>query len=398
MTDSAEAARPFTELGNYDWPALPAEESARRWFERLRSRLRPKDEGPLIAQENLQRAGADRLDQLVPTPPTGPLADDLALSLRDWWPGDAASVRVVVMPPGDPDDTVADWGRRNGATMPEPPERLRLLDSARLALPDLTASLIVIPRLEDWFLRHSDGMDLVERLLAAVDDAPGRVLIGCNSWAWRYLSAVAGADVTLPRPMIFQAFDDKRLAGWFRQLARLDDPAAREGQMVFRRVDTGGDVFLADEDEDRQSDYFRKLAARSLGIPWVAWHIWRQGLRTGRDIAEADDDEGRPEAVEKMRDADETTVWVSALDEGSLPARGGQDILLVLQALMIHGPLGAEALRHTLPLVGRSVAAPALLKAGMVTKDAQGRIAVAPEAYPTIRSGLRNSGFPMDKL
>ncbi len=28
-----------------------------------------------------------------------------------------------------------------------------------------------------------------------------------------------------------------------------------------------------------KSDYLKKLAAHSLGIPWVAWHLWRRSLR-----------------------------------------------------------------------------------------------------------------------
>lgn len=409
MTSKAEDARPFIQLGAYDRPALPAEESARRWLERLRNRLRPADEAPLMPGENLERAGADRLDRIAPHPPTGPLREDLELTLADWARGPGPSACVVVLPPGDPDDTLAAWAGRNGAVVPEPPERARLLDSRRLELPDLSAPLIVIPRLEEWFLRHSDGMDLLERLLAAIDEAPGLVLVGCNSWAWRFLASVFGADALLPPALTFQPFDAPRLAAWFMHLAR--DEGEADDQIVFRRVDTGSDVFADEAEAHRKNDYFRKLAARSLGIPWVAWHIWRQGLRTGRDLAESeeraenggDGPEGdgsgaRPPAVEALRAEDETTVWVATLDDGTLPSRGGQETLLVLHALMLHGPLTAEMLRHTLPVVGRSVAVPALLRAGLATRDAQDRIAVRPEAYPTVHDGLRNAGFPVGEM
>ena len=136
-------------------------------------------------------------------------------------------------------------------------------------LPSLEGdTLLVIPRLEHWFLRNRTGLVMLRRLLAALHLSERRVLISCNSWAWSFLCKAAEIDMILPEPVTFAPFDAARLKDWFGDLAIADGTSA----IQFKYSQTGEDLFAAEtpEGDGDSDDYFRRLAAHSLGIPWMA--------------------------------------------------------------------------------------------------------------------------------
>ena len=147
-----------------------------------------------------------------------------------------------------------------------------------------------------------------------------------------------------------------------------------------------------DADGELEHDYFLHLAARSLGIPWVAWHQWRRSLRSG--LEEKDEPTEAPEQESKD---DQQTLWVAALEDYSLPGEKSDIALLVLQALLIHGGLTAEELRLVIPVIGDSNILVALRNAGLI-ENRDGQFTCLAAAYPAIRSGLITAGFPKDQL
>ena len=266
------------------------------------------------------------------------------------------------------------------------PDRAALTDPDPPA-PDLDAAgsgegPLVVPRLERWFLRRHDGLAAVRGLLAAVERTDRRVLVGCNGWAWDFLCAAVRANLGLPAPRTFRAFGAKRLAGWFAELA------ADAGGARFRSPKTGRDI-PADGTVD---DFHRTLAARSRGIPWVAWDLWRRSLRTEAP------DESDAAAATPPAPGERRTLWVAALEEFTLPTRHEPEALLALHALLIHGPLTREELAAVAPDAGGPPTASALLAAGFVRREKCGELAVVPAAYPAIRAGLAAAGFPTDSL
>ena len=78
---------------------------------------------------------------------------------------------------------------------------------------------LVLPHLEHCFLRHYDGLTLLRRLLDHIFSRSRRWLVGCDSWAWAYLSKALKVDTVFPTPFILEAFDQERLKIWFQQLA-----------------------------------------------------------------------------------------------------------------------------------------------------------------------------------
>ena len=230
-------------------------------------------------------------------------------------------------------------------------------------------------------------------------------MIGCNSWAWAFLRTAVDAHLLLPNGRTFRAFDADRLAAWFREMARRlhSGPGGEPDPALFRLSATGG-VVLGSDEQSEAKNYYRVLAARSLGIPWVAWDLWRRSLRSEKqaehDAANGDaDDRAAAEASKAPDEPERRTLWVAALEEFTLPSRREPDALLILQALLIHGPLTEAELRSVLPAVrGAGIGLlSALAGAGFVTRLGE-RLICAPAAYPSVRAGLAAAGFPTDRL
>ena len=385
----------FIPLAEYKEPAMPAQELLRTVVGRVQALLNRGAPKPFIADDRLKKATMDKLNEVVAPPACGPLLAELDRTVADWTAENSvvSTVKMIVLPPCDENAILETWARQHGHQLLDPLERDTLIQLPPVPLPALDgAGLLVVPRLEDWFLRHRNGLRTVRNLLAALDAGGRPAVVGCNSWAWAFLVKAVSADLILPDAVTFLAFDEMRLHRWFGQLAS----AEATGGVRFRRSSTGANVLALGKDGTPKDDYLRTLAGRSLGIPWVAWHMWRRSLRSGEDEGAASD----AKAVVSS-DEDETpgeqTLWVAALDEYVLPGKNEQAALLVLQALLIHGPLSAAQLRLVLPLVGESNIVSVLVKAGFLTRDGD-RFGCSPAAYPAIRAGLASAGLPLDRF
>ncbi len=168
----------------------------------------------------------------------------------------------------------------------------------------------MIPRLERWFLRQRDGLHTVQSLHALLARSERHCLVGCGNWAWRFMVKSAGADLALPRPQIFEAFDARSLRDWFATLAR-----DKEGVEATFRLAGNGDDLLACKDDDGEplNPYLRQLAEGSGGIPWVAWNLLRAGLKVSGG------QEPLSDRVTSATAGNTRTVWVFNVDDPALP-------------------------------------------------------------------------------
>ncbi len=373
--------RPLIALGEYDPPALPAQEWLRQKWAQLLALLQHSDDRPFIADDKLERATLTMLDKVVAPPACGPVIDELSatVAVRESEQLAATRLTLIVIPPCDENDVIGTWARRDGLAVLDPPERDALPGST--VSPDLSGEgLLVVPQIERWFLRCGDGLAAVRALLEALERTGRRCVIGCSSWGWAFLSHAVQADLILPQPLTFEPFDAARLKDWFADLS-----GAGDGEMQFRLA-ASGDQLLSGQGSERD-EFFEKLAALSRGIPWVAWHLWRQALRSNddADMPTANDHDHRQ------------TLWVAALNELALPGNHPQVALLVLHALLIHGSLTAEELHLTTPVDGRTAIIASLLRSGFIERSGDD-LRVRTAAYPSIRSGLVSAGFPKVNL
>ncbi|MDD1449820.1 hypothetical protein NHF48_000925 [Sphingomonas sp. H160509] len=381
--------------------------------------------GAFIADDRLQSNTLERLDEVVAPPAAGPVIDELEASIQPWLSAQPLERRfkLIILPPCDESDIVGVWAEREGHTCLQPPPRDTLCD-ANLSLENLPASgLLVVSRLERWFLRERGCLKAVRNLLDVLQASDRPCVIACNSWAWSYLRAAIQADAVMPEGLVFKPFDGPRLQHWFSDLACND---LTQG-VRFRSSATGKDVLSRDDDGESDGEFFERLGARSRGVPWVAWHLWRRSLRRNRDDGESDgefferlgarsrgvpwvawhlwrrslrrnrDDGSGETAAEAMIEPGEETLWIAALDELVLPGEHPQSALLVFHALLIHGVLTIAELHRTVPAIGQSNVVSALVMSGFLERDGEG-VRCRAAAYPAIRQGLSKAGYPMDEL
>ena len=133
----------------------------------------------------------------------------------------------------------------------------------------------------------------------------------------------------------------------------------------------------------------------------MAWHLWRESLREELDEeAKGKAADSKPAASDapvaaSVPGQDRLTLWVVALEEYALPNRVQDDSLLVPQSLLLHGGLTHEQLLHTLPFTGSYNTVSGLMAAGIVQLSEGGELQCTPQAYPAIRRGLEQAGFPV---
>lgn len=439
----APRAAGLVPLADYRAPGMPAEHVVRAMWRRIKDRFSPSESDPVRADNRLQATTVKLLDEVAGQPACGPLLDDLDAAMRAWVDEPHGSFHcVVVLPPCDAADLIGGWARSRGHAVLCAPDRDRghalsvvqgggEAPGARKApasradhatgndclVPGTPSSLLVIPRLESWFLRRRNGLLAVRALLAELQQSERRCLIGCNSWAWAFLVRAAGASLVLPSPRTFGAFDAKRLQAWF---AELGAASSQPGRVAFRLAHSGADVLATEGDGALANNYLEELAARSHGIPWVAWHLWRNGLRTGIDAVETQKANGhavnkvsesaahasqvvadaRHEAgkiLEKIIPPGERTFWITGVPDPDLPHHQDDNALLVLHALLIHGALDTAELLSVLPDATAAEVLPALLRAGFLEQQGS-QLVVKPSAYPAVRRALLADGFPIGAL
>lgn len=397
QTDDGPRPIGLVALSDYQSPGMPAEHVVCAVWRRVKQRFQSSPSTAVRPDNRLQPTTLKALDEVVRPPACGPLMDDFDTAVRTWLEDPGSTFHsVVVLPPCDCDDVMGTWAKARGHTVLCAPARDRGHALSVIAGTDKNAaadaSILVIPQLELWFLRQRNGLKAVRALLAELQQAERRCLIGCNSWAWAFLVRAVGAGLVLPSPRTFAAFDGQRLQAWFAELA----VPTGDGRVAFRLASNGADVLETKEDGALAHNYLDELAARSHGIPWVAWHLWRDALRTGIDADEASKAHGNGQLKNGIH-GNERTFWITGVPDPELPAHHDDNALLVLHALLMHGALGNEDLLSVLPDATAAEVLPALLRAGFIERR-KGRLAVLPAAYPAVRRVLLADGFPMGDL
>ena len=349
-----------------------------------------------VTDDQLSRTDLSTLREFIDEPVCRPLLDSLNNKCEGANRTDSF-LELLIIPPCDSTGLIADWAKQNGHQVLMPPARDALCAHLSPELATLDGEgLLVIPRLEHWFMRHRRGLRHVSALLTKIRQCDRPVLVSCNSWCWRYLVHVVDADLILPEPVTFEAFDAQRLRDWIHQLSSGDDNDA----VRFLDVRDGHNITQGDNISERLIE----LADLSLGIPWVAWQLWRRSLRTAdeRDAEEVKDAEEAGEAGEeddKRRSAGKTqaksdakTLWVTSNPSPLIPPGHEPESHRLLHALLIHDSLSVEELTDVLPNLGESKIVPALMRAGFI-EMLNDQLRVRAAAYPAVRSALSGAGI-----
>lgn len=374
----------------------------RKW--RLLARLfRRQDQRDTLAQPEaaLSTLPRARLDTLVP-----PLVWEGAARAFDpiyaAKAGSAPPPGVVSILVGQPycghTEILAHWARGRSARLLEPPTAQEILNADVQWLTRCHSDdqgLWVMPALERCYLRNANGLALLRGFLdLAFSGALGPGVIGCDSWAWAYLQRICAWPAT---PVLtLQAFDGAALT------ALLLQPQAQSTQAV-RFLSAHSGASLLPEPEDGEDDAaapvspeLRQLAARCRGNLGVAWHYWRERLRTAPEPQAGEASEGTPPPPPEPN-----AIWVAPELEIRAPASdAGDDTALILHALLLHNGLAAPLLATLLPIATAQLNLQLLQlqSLGLVEMQDMGRWQVTPLSYPGVRAFLRARGYLTDSF
>jgi hypothetical protein len=389
----------FIRLQDFSRPPGVPTEAVRKGVTGLLERLRPpkKNNSQEFSTPDLSAVPGSLLDQIVPTTDVDTAADALetALSARNF---PQPSVFVVVGAPCSATGRIIEtWAARRGWPILDPPKA----DTLCLAENPWTAGLaasgpLVISRLEHCFLRHANGLEPFRRLMAMIAGRNETTVLGCDSWAWAYLTRAASIDRLFPEALTLAPFDAQRLGRYLR-------PNPFRGKMLhFRQADNGRPVLPRQTNseetqngenatgrEQNPTDFLLQLAHTSMGNPAVAAAIWRHSLQSIPDAADRDPLDG-------------STLWVrpwSQVKRPGLPKSPDASDLFVLHHLLIHGGLPKPILSQLMPFPFRPAvhSLQRLEEAGLI-HHFDGRWQVSPSGYPAIRQHIVNEGYLWDGL
>ena len=407
----------FIHLDDYKKPVEPTREAVRRGISGLWTRLRgsrPLNKSA-IEEKDLHRVPQSLLDQAVARPEWHVFAPGVSEALKDWLAADQPDywVQVVVGAPySGVQEALTHWGSSKQWQVIEGPRPEQILQGGEDWLASLSENKdtpLVISRLERCYLRHYDGLSLVNRVLDLLTAIRRRCVIGCDSWAWAFLCQALQVDHALPPPFTLEPFDHNHLERWFSRLA-----GSGKAGFAFRQADNGKPVLPpipshedntgehesergqsnTESEFDQASDFLKHLAAHSLGIPGVAWSIWRHSLRSS-PVEEMDD-----KSQEEVAFDQGPTIWVkpwTQIDLPSLPSASDHCHLFILHSLLLHSGLPTDILVRLLPFSPAEVTMSlhGLRSAGLIEQREE-FWRVTALGYPAVRQTLKSEGYLVD--
>ncbi len=186
-------------------------------------------------------------------------------------------------------------------------------------------SLIVIPRLDECFLRCIggwEGVDFLRNLI--IQNQNCFWVIGCSHWAWNFLDFVSQISAYFYQITSLPKLDGEALKQWL-------DPLVQT---------TVKPNFLEDsaETENLSEAYWELLANQAAGVSSIAAHLWLKSLRI----------EGDRSPDEPISEAEtDVTLRQTKPTLPSLPSLTGGDRYLI-HSLLIHGEMTATHLALSL--------------------------------------------------
>ena len=205
--------------------------------------------------------------------PIEPLGTFIEQSLSDWPPLDPRSLRILRWSgiPTDPEAFVAGLrkeirvqlrGNREPAT--QVPLRFSA-DGVQLDADIRQQKGILLPELTQCFVRCIEGLEGVMYLRKEILKDPDRFwVLGCNHWAWDYLSYVCQMNSYFDRTVNLHPLSAADLFEWLTPIHRL--LAERVPQVSFPTLLS-------------QKAYYDSLARAANGSSNVASRLWLGGLR-----------------------------------------------------------------------------------------------------------------------
>ena len=242
---------------------------------------------------------------------------------------------------------------------------------------------VVLPCLTQYFIRCIEGLEGVLYLRKEILKDPQRFwIIGCNHWAWQYLSYVSQMDAYFEHTVTVPPLSAEQLRDWLA-------PARSLLEQSLPRVKRA--------DEALEEGYFEALARVSMGLSSVAAGLWLQSLQVN-SVANLSSHSDRTSSNNGPGGSAHEAVggqWFGfeRPSTAKLPGIAPGDRAL-LYSLLLHDGLQLQHLALSLGVAESKLLARVkeLLRLGVIRR--QGRsLSVRPDYYPVLRSDLARNNF-----
>ncbi|MGD1856845.1 MAG: hypothetical protein ACFB2W_21635 [Leptolyngbyaceae cyanobacterium] len=242
--------------------------------------------------------------------------------------------------------------------------------------------IVVIPCLEQYFLRSVDGLEgidlLKERLIA---DSSRFWILGLGYVGWKYLQAIVALDTYAQKVTHLRPLSGEQLSAWI-------DPIVSNLDIRFESSSLSSK--LPSSKINWRELYFNALSDESEGTDTVAIQLFLNSLqvvdRSGDAKAAEENESNRIQGYQLQAKTPRCP---------SIPALDGEDIYL-LYSLLLHCWLTkqelAESLGQTPYQIERQLQT--LRKTGVIEQQQQ-TLRLNPVYYPTVRTKLAGDNFAL---
>lgn len=372
----------FSALTEYKAPAIPATKIAAKYWQKTKALLMRDNDQPYMPSDQLAYADATALRHFFPAASYQLLLDELNATLLGHLDTKAPHpVFWICMPEGNP-DLLASWADAEGYGLLSPPPRAQLLNQQNAITQSRQGGVLVVPALEQWFLRHHQGVNAVRATIAELLSHDGPVVLGGNGFALMLLQQLCTDQDIWPKALTFRPFKTERLYPWlYRNIYK-----GETRTFVIKESVSGKDLFGESiTDPIPVRSLFNRLAADSLGIPWLAWHILTSSLKTRKQVEEGE---------ASVRDSS-AELWLHTVPTRNEQALRSKNAKFILHAIAIHGSLTQKELLMVLPC--QLAALTDLCLEGYLLQEGES-YRINPLCYATIYHALKAAGMSCPPL
>ncbi|MFK8184736.1 MAG: hypothetical protein AB8B99_15300 [Phormidesmis sp.] len=232
---------------------------------------------------------------------------------------------------------------------------------------DTASSIVVMPRLEQCFLRCIQGWEGIEYLQNLTTRDPSRFWIfGCNHWAWAFLDRVCQISAYLEQPLDLPELSSTDLKQWllpfFSDVMTVLNLEMPEEELILS-LEMGPD------------GYWTSLANLSSGIGATAARLWLKSLRVRTSETET-------LSLLPAKPALPSAITFNTIDR------------YLLHSLLIHGEMTRAHLALSLGEAERKIRdrLQVLKREGIILQKGR-RLSVHPAHYPRLYNELKNNNF-----
>lgn len=355
------------------------------WFSHSQTKEPDQD---LIPLPNLHKTKVKKQLQRLSSPSIyqNTISETIALAVENWQENPEACNSIVFL--SNPveniakilQDSINNWSNHSVDIITILSEQSRL--SNPLEITDLIQQVtqpyactdnpgqrvLVIPTLEQLFLRSIDGWDGIEYLRDfIVKQRDYFWVIGCNYWSWDFLDFVCQINAYFPQIKYLTKMDAESLQEWFNPVLNYlqDNYQTEELESIIN------------------SKYWEVLVNEASGVSNIAAQLWLDSLSISPEDAP---EESQSFALYQLKPSLPSLPKISPLNR------------YLLHSVLIHGQITRE---HLVLSLGESSSqirscVQVLLADGLL-KDNNHMLAINPSYYDKIKTELVNNNFLVSK-